>query len=164
MKINKIVKLKNNKYKIYTDCDIIVTYDDIILKYNILYKKELNKEELNDIVKDTKKYDDYNDAIKYISKKRRSEYEIKKYFLEKKISIDIDVAMNKLKSLGLIDDIGYCAAYINDKLLFSNDSILELFKILFNKQIMTNNNPQKIMVFIGMSLLYKSGTKEKSRM
>ena len=38
--------------------------------------------------------------------------------------------------------------------------ILELFKILFNKKIITKNSVEKITVFIGMSLLYKSGTKQ----
>ena len=44
MKINKIQK-KNNKYKIILeDKTVIETYDEIIIKENILYKKEITEE------------------------------------------------------------------------------------------------------------------------
>ena len=47
MKIEKIVKLKNGKYKIYLDNDeIIITYDEIILNNNLLFNKEID----NDII------------------------------------------------------------------------------------------------------------------
>lgn len=47
-----------------------------------------------------------------------------------------------------------------DKYNYDTDykCIFELFKILFNRQIILNNNVQKITVFIGMSLLYKSSS------
>lgn len=37
--------------------------------------------------------------------------------------------------------------------------ILDLFKVLFNKNIITKNNVQKVTMFIGMTLLYKESTK-----
>ena len=42
-------------------------------------------------------------------------------------------------------------------------SIFELFKILFNKQIINNNDIQKITVFVGLSLLYKSSDESKPK-
>ena len=46
----KIKKLKN-KYKIeFDNREPIITYDDIILKYNILYKKELSEELIDKIL------------------------------------------------------------------------------------------------------------------
>ena len=40
MKIEKIQKLKNNKYKIKIDSgDIINTYDDVILNNSLLFNK-----------------------------------------------------------------------------------------------------------------------------
>lgn len=41
------------------------------------------------------------------------------------------------------------------------DCIFELLKVLFNKRIIENNNPEKVTIFIGTSLLYK-GTKNES--
>ena len=42
-------------------------------------------------------------------------------------------------------------------------SIFELFKVLFNKQIISKNESQKITVFIGLSLLYKSSDESKPK-
>lgn len=39
------------------------------------------------------------------------------------------------------------------------DSLFDLFKVLFNKKIITKNNVEKITVFIGLSLLYKNSSK-----
>ena len=41
--------------------------------------------------------------------------------------------------------------------------VFELLKVLFNKKIITNNNPEKISLFIGTSLLYKDDTRDQSR-
>jgi len=57
--------------------------------------------------------------------------------------------------------------YINNinKYDYSKDynCIFELFKVLFNKQIIEKNNPQKITLFVGMSLLYKTSDKKEAR-
>ena len=48
---------------------------------------------------------------------------------------------------------------------FSKDyrCIFELLKVLFNKDIIKNNNPEKISVFIGTSLFYKNGDNENAK-
>ncbi len=59
------------------------------------------------------------------------------------------------------------AEYLNnlDRYDYTTDynCIFELFKILFNKQVIAKNNPQKITVFIGMSMLYKTSDNKKAR-
>ena len=55
MKIEKIKKLSNGKYKIELDNkEKITTYDEVILEENILYKKEIDNELINKI--NIKKY------------------------------------------------------------------------------------------------------------
>ena len=79
MKINKIRK-QGKKYLIeLEDGTIIKTYGDILIKYNILYHKELDEEMFDKISKENIYYDAYNSCLTYISKKLRSEYEIEKY-------------------------------------------------------------------------------------
>ena len=80
MKIEKIQKLKNNKYKIKLDSgDIINTYDDVILNNSLLFNKEIDLELLNKINNETLYYDCYNKTLKFIDKKLRSEKEVKEY-------------------------------------------------------------------------------------
>ncbi len=42
------------------------------------------------------------------------------------------------------------------------NSILELFKVIFNKRIIEKNNPEKISVFVGISLFYKGKENKES--
>lgn len=122
MKINKIVKIKDNKYKIYLEDDIITTYDNVILENDLLYKKSIDKELYNKIVYDTSFYDIYNKVVKYILKKRRSEKEILKYLEKYNLSkLDINKIIDKLKQLNLINDLEYCRAFINDKVYLSKN-------------------------------------------
>ena len=122
MIIEKIIKLKNNKYKIIFDDHEIITYDNVILENNLLYKKSISKEIYKKIIKDTNYYDVYNKCVKSILKKRKSEKEIVKY-LDK---FDIDnkeSIISKLKSINLINDREYTKAYINDKVYLSKQGV-----------------------------------------
>lgn len=120
MKIQRIVKLKNNKYKIFIDNECIVTYDNVILDNNLLFKKEIDNKLYNKLIYDTNYYDIYDRVVKYLFKKRRSKKEtllyLNKFELNNK---DITKIINKLEDLKLINDLDYCKAYINDKVYLS---------------------------------------------
>ena len=136
MKIKKIQK-KNNKYKIILeDNNIIETYDEVIIKENILYKKEITEELKNKIEKQNKYYEIYNNIIKYIKTKLRSEYEIREYIKKNEIDKTIEESIiKKLKEVNAIDDRTYAYAYIHDKIKFSNDGPLKIKKNLLKHQI-----------------------------
>lgn len=121
MKINKIRK-QGKKYLIELEDGIIIkTYGDILIKYNILYHKELDEEMFDKISKENIYYDAYNSCLTYISKKLRSEYEIEKYLNKYLISEnEKNSIINKLKDLKLINDNIFALAFINDKLAFTN--------------------------------------------
>ena len=72
MKINKYKKLKTNTYKLVLDNkEEIVLYDDTIIKYDLLRTKEIN--DLDSIIKYNKSIESYYIAIKYITRKLRTE-------------------------------------------------------------------------------------------
>lgn len=136
MEINKIVKLKNNKYKIYIGSEVITTYDNVILENNLLYKKSIDNKLYNKILNDTNYFDIYNKIVKYILKKRRSEREINIYLNKFDINdTDKNKIINKLKDIKLINDIEYCKAYINDKLYLSKEGINKIKNHLLNENI-----------------------------
>ena len=56
----KVKKLKNGKFTIETKDNKVVTYEDVILKNNILYKNELNDNDLKKIEQDNLYYNIYN--------------------------------------------------------------------------------------------------------
>lgn len=124
MQINKIIKMKDNKYKIYIDGEAIITYDNVILENDLLYKKSIDNNTFKKILNETAYYEIYNKTIKHILKKRRSEKEIKKYLNAYELNDDkVNKIIQKLKELNLINDKEYCKAYINDKLYLSKSGI-----------------------------------------
>ncbi len=119
MEVKKIVK-KGIKYRILLEVGSIDTYEEIILKYNLLYKKDISEDLFNDILKENIYYDSYYKVLNLLNKKLRSRYEIENY-LKKQDCPNIDKIINKLESIGLINDAKFAQAYTNDKINLSLD-------------------------------------------
>ena len=121
MKIIKYEKKKNNIYKIYLENDQSINiYEDVILKNNLLFKKEIDEELLEQLDLDNNKEDAYNKCIKYISVRIRSEYEIREYLKRREIDDDlIEITIEKLIKNNLLNDDIFAKAFINDKLNFT---------------------------------------------
>ena len=128
MKIDKIKKMSNNKYKIYFDDDsILETYDEVIISTNLLYKKEIDEELYRKILDDNSYYEIYNKCVKMLSSKMRSKKEMYDFLVKKGIdSFDIHNMLTKLENIGLINDKMYAKAYISDKINFTNMGPLKI--------------------------------------
>ena len=139
MKI-KSIKKQANKYKIILeDNTIITTYDDIIIKNNILYKKELDEDLIKKIEQENNYYEAYNKIIKYIKTKLRSEFEIKKYMNKLEINESDKIKiLEKLKIAKLIDDKFYAKAYIHDRISLSNEGPYKIKESLLKECIDEN--------------------------
>ena len=140
MKIEKIKKLNSGKYKIeLDDKNKIITYDDVILKHNLLFNKDIDSSKLNELNIDTKYYDIYNKCVKYISARLRSEKEISiyldKFNLEESDKTKI---IEDLKNIGFINDTNFTKAYISDRIYLSNDGIEKIRKNLLEHNIDSN--------------------------
>ncbi len=115
MKIVRLKKKNNNQYVLITLNDEICLYDDTILKYDILLKKELEESRLEEILNYNKSLDEYYKIIKKLKRKRMTEFEVVEYF--KNLGIDEKYYQDfvyKLKNARLIDDISYLQAYVHD--------------------------------------------------
>ena len=139
MKIDKITKLKDNKYKIKIDGIDIITYDEVILNYNILYKKNIDDFLLHTIIKETEYYDIYNKALKYALMRVRSVKEMREYLDKENLKDGSkDKILAKLTDLNIVNDLIYVKSYINDKVLLSNDGINKIRQHLINSDIDIN--------------------------
>ena len=121
MKIIKYEKKGNNTYKIHLENkQSINVYEDVIIKNNLLYKKEIDSSLLEKISNDNSKEDIYNKCVKYISVRIRSIYEIKEYLRKKEVEDSlIDITIDKLLKNNLLNDEIFAKAFINDKLNFT---------------------------------------------
>ena len=121
MKIIKYEKKNNGNYQIFFDNDQkIIINEDIILKYKLLYKEEIDEYFLEDIKKDNNNHDIYSKCVKYIGVRLRSINEMKEYMERKQVSSElIEETINKLKKNKLLNDDVFTKAFINDKLNFT---------------------------------------------
>lgn len=177
MKIERYTKLKNGQYKLSLDNNtIILLHEDLILKQELLIYKEINDENIENLLEENKTYIAYDLALNYLKNKMRSKSEIKEYLLKKEIKEElINNAIEKLKEQGYINDSIYAKSFINDKINLSSDGPykikenliklgisedivlkslevfdrdLEITRIekLMNKQIKTNHNKSEYLL------------------
>ena len=78
MKIIKYRKKKSNIYEItLSNNDKISLYDDVILKYELLLKKDITDKLLKEVITYNSFIESYHVSLKYINSKLRTEKEIR---------------------------------------------------------------------------------------
>ncbi len=132
MKLLRYEKKKNGVYQVFFDNDYNVDInEELILKYQLPFKKEITEVELEKILSENEKYIAYELSLKYISTKLRTKKEIEIYLQKKNISdIKIKEVIELLEKNKVLDDNIYANAYINDKILLSNDGPNKIVKDL----------------------------------
>ena len=116
MKIEKLKKLKNGKYKLELDNgESLVTYDDIIIKNMLFDGKNLDNRVLSEISINNGFYDVYYKIVKMISNKWRSEKEIVDYLDKNEVDSNTQKrVITELKNKGLINDLRFATSYAAD--------------------------------------------------
>ena len=122
MNIDSIKKMKSGKYKITLDGETFTTYDDVLIKNGILYKKKIDAETFEKMLDDHQYYDAYNKTMSYIMKRQRCTEEVKRYLDKFPLSDDDKKNILKhLKDIGLINDKNYIKSYISDSIYLGTD-------------------------------------------
>lgn len=114
MKIEKFKKLKSGMYELQLeDFDKLFTYEEVILKYELLLKKEINESLMNKILNDNKYYDCYYKAINTIKRSSKTRYEL---YMKLKNDFDEEIVNKVLDDLlkqNYINDKVYASSYLN---------------------------------------------------
>lgn len=137
MKIEKIQKLKTGKYKIiFEDGETLVTYDEVILKHQLLFKKEISHELFVTLNTDTSYYKVFDKTLKLIERKIRSKKEVIEFLKKNEVDeIDTKHILDDLEGKGWINDEKFCKAYISDKFYLSNYGPAKIYHELLKHQI-----------------------------
>ncbi len=136
MRIEQIKKIGTGKYRLKIDNNFVTTYDDVLLKYNLLFNKNVDPSLYDKLLKDTNYYDAYNKTINYILKRMRSIEEIKKYLLKFDLKDeDRFKIIEQLKKINLLNDHNYVKSYIADAINLSNDGPDKIREHLLNNQL-----------------------------
>lgn len=121
MEIVKYTKKGNGNYQILLDNEKKINInEDVILKYNLLYKKEIDGNLLEEIITENEKYNIYDKCVRYIGVRIRSINEIREYMERKNLDDEtIEKVIDKLIKNKLLDDEIFTKAFIKDKLNFT---------------------------------------------
>ena len=132
MKIKKYIKVGSNKYKvILSDDTSLVLYEDVILKFNLLLEKEIK--DLDLVLSYNEKFSLYDKVLGYISKRNRSELEVRNYLNKYTSNLeDINNIINKLYENNILNKENYIKSYINDKIYLSLDGPNKIKNDLIN--------------------------------
>lgn len=135
MKIIRYSKKGSNKYRVYLeDNTSILLHEDVILKNDLLIKKEID--DIDELLKQNKKYEILDVSIKYISLKTRSIKEMYDYLKKKEYDEDdIERTINYLIEKNYLNDKIYSRNYIMDRINLSNDGKNKIIKFLESQNI-----------------------------
>ncbi len=144
MKIIKYTKMKSNKYKVKIDDLEVKLYDDVIVKYQLLRKKEITDEEFQEITEYNDNLEAYYKGLKYLSSKMRTEKEIF-YYLNKVYSKNVcNDVIDKLKDNGYLNKDVYLKAYVDDQVNLGNNGPEKIKKDLVKLGYTTEEVEEKL--------------------
>lgn len=155
MKIDKYEKINKNMYRIYFENgEIIDTYEEIILKFNLLIKKELQTKEYPSVISLTNIYEKYYKTLKYIAIRVRSKKEVKDYLKKNNTEDeDIEYIIKLLEKNNYLNDKIYTELFIKDKLNFTNWGYYKIINSLRNNDI-DNNIINEYLKLLDYSIMY----------
>ena len=117
MKILKYKKSRENIYIITTNTGEYHLYDDIIIKHELLLKKEIATPEFNKILHENNLLKAYYEALKLINTKLRTKNEIEKLLIKSGYEEDaINYTLKRLDKEGYLNSKIYIEAFVNDML------------------------------------------------
>ena len=149
MKIIKYKKATKGRYKVLLDDNReLLLYEDVILKYDLLIKKELSEDEIFEAEKYNQECDVYYVGLNSINSRFKSVLELRQ-FLKKKEYPDelINKAIDKLLKQGYLNDRSFCKSYINNQIITTTKGPYKIRRELRDKGIDDNIIEDEIVVF-----------------
>lgn len=122
MKIEKIYKVNDGRYTLFlSNKEKITTYDEVILKNNLLTNKEIDEYLFQKIEEENDYYRSYRKVLKYSKIRLRSQKEINDYM--KKLNLKNEYQekiIQDLKKFGFYNDNNFVKAFVSDKMYLTS--------------------------------------------
>lgn len=145
MEILKYEKSKKSYYNVFLDSGEVLTLDERVITENeLLLTKNIDINLYHKLIFDNRVYELIDLATGYIEVRLRSISEMREYLKKKEDNLDIiNKAIDRLISLGYLDDDHFTKAYIKDKLAFTSFGDykirMELQRLGIDNNIIENN-------------------------
>lgn len=124
-------------YEIYSDAALLCTVAiDALTQWGLRTGDEISHTDLAKINSDNDYKNAYNEALKFLSRSMRTEYEVAKKLRAKKISFyTIKKVVFHLRKNNLLNDENYASQFVKEKFQFRKVGKKFLQKQLFKKKI-----------------------------
>lgn len=147
VKILKYQKTSKNIYKVYIDDKSYLLYDDLIIKYELLLKKEISSKQLKSILQENDLLKAYYEALKSLNVRIRCAQELQAILNKKGYSQDaITYVISRLTKEGYLNNHIYIEAFIHDaltlKTMGERKIIAELKRLGFELEEIFNHTSQ----------------------
>ena len=149
MKIIKYRKGSRGLYKVeLEDGRVLSLYEEVILKYELLLKREIHLEDLDNIRKYNQEYEVYYVALESIKSRFKSVYDIREWLLKKEYPCDmIDMAIEKLLKQGYLNDRSFAKSYINNQIVTTTKGPNKIKKELLEHRVDSNIIDDELVIF-----------------
>lgn len=149
MNIIKYKKKSNGRYSVFLeDGRELVLYEDIILKYDLLLRKEILEVDLDSILNDNLECDVYYVGLNLLRNRFRSKYELEELLKRKEYPLSmIEKAIEKLKKQGYLNDQLFAKSYISSQIVTTNHGPNRIKNDLENKHISSNIIQEELVLF-----------------
>ncbi len=149
MKIEKYKKTTKGRYKIYLDDGReLVLYEDVILKFELLLKKEILEADMMAINMANQECDVYQVAVESINHRFKSIYDTREFLIKKEYPIDmIDRAIEKLEKQGYLNDRSFAKSYINNQIVTTNKGPYKIRRELSEHRVSCEIINEELEVF-----------------
>ena len=137
MKIIKYRKSSKGKYKIdLADGNTLVLYEEVILKFNLLLKGEIDEDLLIEIDKCNQEWDVYYVALHSLKARMKSIYDMKSFLIRKEYPLDlVEKVIDKLVKQGYLNDRGFAKSYVRSQMLTTSKGPYKIERDLGEKKI-----------------------------
>ena len=149
MKILKYKKKRNGQYEIQLDSGKdLCLYEEVILNFSLLLKKNIDEEELDEILLSNQEYDVYYVALKTLKNRFKSVKELRISLLKKEYPVEsVESAIHKLLSQGYLDDRSFAKAYINTQMITTSKGPKKIEKELLEKGVSRDIIVDELAIF-----------------
>ncbi len=126
----------------------LLLYEDVILKHELLLKKELSEEQIIEAEKYNQECDVYYVALNSINSRFKSVLELRQYLERKEYPKDlIELAINKLLDQGYLNDRSFCKSYINNQIITTTKGPYKIRRELRDRGVEESIIEDEIVIF-----------------
>ncbi len=149
MKILKYKKTTKDRYKISLDDGReLLLYEDVILKFELLLKKEILSNDMLEIEMFNQECEVYQVALTSINNRFKSVYDTREFLLKKEYPGEmIDRTILKLESQGYLNDRLFAKSYINNQIVTTNKGPYKIKRELGEHRVDNSIIDEEIGVF-----------------